>query len=105
MNCPDGGTCHHACEGACWRVRTCSPLSGVYHEDSWPLEVVAEHGAGDGIPRVEDLLVAEGPSDLDLLREALRFYADEGNYVPAGIAPTIWTDNGARARAALHGIA
>ena len=36
------------------------------------------------------------------LREALAFYADEGNYVPAGIAPTIWKDNGERAREALR---
>lgn len=35
------------------------------------------------------------------LIEVLRFYADQGNYVPAGIAPTIWKDNGQRARAAL----
>jgi hypothetical protein len=34
-------------------------------------------------------------------RNALEFYAHDGNYVPAGIAPTIWQDNGSRAREAL----
>lgn len=38
----------------------------------------------------------------DPCREALEFYADKGNYVPAGIAPTIWKDNGQRAREALR---
>lgn len=35
------------------------------------------------------------------LRGALGFYANDGNYVPAGIGPTIWKDNGMRAREAL----
>jgi len=37
--CPDGGTCHHECEAACWRVSTCGPLSGVFPGDRWPEEV------------------------------------------------------------------
>jgi hypothetical protein len=34
--CPDGGSCHHSCEGQCFRVRNCGPLSGVYRGDKWP---------------------------------------------------------------------
>lgn len=45
MRCPDGGMCHHDCEpGACFRVRGCGPLSGVYPNDEWPEEVRREHG-------------------------------------------------------------
>lgn len=43
--CPDGGTCHHDCglTGACFRVRCCGPLSGVFPDDAWPGEIVARH--------------------------------------------------------------
>lgn len=35
--CPDGGYCHHNCQGRdCFRVRTCGPLSDVYVGDEWP---------------------------------------------------------------------
>ncbi|MCC6752005.1 MAG: hypothetical protein IT371_30410 [Deltaproteobacteria bacterium] len=34
--CPDGGACHHDCQGACFRVQHCSPLSGVFPNDRWP---------------------------------------------------------------------
>lgn len=35
--CPDGGACHHGCDaGACFRVKTSEPLSGVYPSDVWP---------------------------------------------------------------------
>lgn len=34
--CPDGGRCHHRCAASCFRVKTCSPLSGVYPDDRWP---------------------------------------------------------------------
>jgi hypothetical protein len=35
--CPDGGTCHHGCApGACFPVKTCAPVSGVYPGDVWP---------------------------------------------------------------------
>lgn len=43
--CPDGGRCHHTCkEGECFRVRACGPLLGVYPDDRWPDEVVADFG-------------------------------------------------------------
>ncbi len=52
VGCPDGGTCHHACDagapwgnGACFRVLTCEPLSGVFPENRWPTEVTASHKA------------------------------------------------------------
>lgn len=41
--CPDGGTCHHNCQDKCFRVQCCGPLSGVYADDEWPADVVAEH--------------------------------------------------------------
>ncbi len=41
--CPDGGTCHHECASACFRVLTCGPLSGVFEGDRWPSVVAAEH--------------------------------------------------------------
>jgi len=35
--CPDSGTCHHGCaDGNCFRVGSCSPLSGTYPGDAWP---------------------------------------------------------------------
>jgi hypothetical protein len=35
--CPDGGTCHHECQGRdCFRVDCCEPLSDVYVDDKWP---------------------------------------------------------------------
>jgi hypothetical protein len=44
VGCPDGGTCHHECATACWRVRWVGPLSGVYPGDRWPAEVRAAAG-------------------------------------------------------------
>lgn len=42
--CPDDGTCHHDCDdNACFRVRSCGPLSGVFVNDEWPAEVRAAH--------------------------------------------------------------
>lgn len=38
MTCPDGGACHHRCKDKCFRVKCCSPLSGVYKNDKWPDE-------------------------------------------------------------------
>lgn len=37
--CPDGGTCHHRCWQRCFRVISGEPLSGVYTNDAWPVEV------------------------------------------------------------------
>jgi hypothetical protein len=36
MICPDGGTCHHACDegSTCWRSTSCMPLSA--YGDRWP---------------------------------------------------------------------
>lgn len=59
--CPDGGTCHHACGHACFRVRTSGPLSGVYPGDRWPFEVRAAdvepepQTAGAYVPRPHEL--------------------------------------------------
>lgn len=36
LSCPDGGTCHHFCKEECFRVKFCSPLSGVFKDDQWP---------------------------------------------------------------------
>lgn len=47
LKCPDRGACHHQCEdngGKCFRVRTCSPLSGEFPGDKWPSKVKEEHG-------------------------------------------------------------
>lgn len=55
--CPDDGACHHECAAACWRVRTCGPLSGVFPGDEWPQEIVELHADGDGKIRTEDLLL------------------------------------------------
>jgi hypothetical protein len=41
--CPDGGTCHHECERACFRVLCCGPLSNVFGSDSWPEDVKKAH--------------------------------------------------------------
>lgn len=39
--CPDDGTCHHDCVvGVCFRVHCCGPLSGVFPDDEWPVEIV-----------------------------------------------------------------
>lgn len=57
---------------------------------------------GDAIDRVRTER-GEARERVAELEAVLRFYADQGNYVPAGIAPTIWKDNGQRARAALDG--
>lgn len=40
--CPDGGTCHHDCQGACFRVQHCSPLSGVFPNDRWPAWIAGD---------------------------------------------------------------
>lgn len=41
--CPDAGVCHHDCKpSACYRVRSCAPLSGVFVGDRWPDNVVAK---------------------------------------------------------------
>ena len=41
--CPDGGTCHHDCQGespaSCSRVLGCAPLSGVFPGNVWPREM------------------------------------------------------------------
>lgn len=38
--CPDGGACHHECDGGpCWRVANAGPLSGVYPDDQWPSQL------------------------------------------------------------------
>lgn len=48
--CPDGGTCHHECEGddpaTCFRVTGCGPLSGVFPGDVWPLHLKHKRIAG-----------------------------------------------------------
>lgn len=66
--CHDGGTCHHGCaDGPCFRVLTCGPLSGVYPEDRWPVEVLAKTqqqatggrsslGSAGALRTVDDLL-------------------------------------------------
>lgn len=45
--CPDGGRCHHSCvrTDQCFRVRTCSPLSGVFPNDEWPDEIAKTFGS------------------------------------------------------------
>lgn len=43
--CPDGGTCHHECERACWRVFNAEPLSAARWGSSWPAEVRAAERA------------------------------------------------------------
>lgn len=58
--CPDGGYCHGSSlaagsppcrEGACLRVRTSGPLSGVYPGDRWPDEVYRANGLQPIHPR------------------------------------------------------
>jgi hypothetical protein len=49
--CPDGGACHHECgsEKPCLRVIAAGPLSRVYPDDRWPVEVrMAEAQRGIG---------------------------------------------------------
>lgn len=41
--CPDGGTCHHDCRSACFRVLACGPLSGEFRGDEWPAEIEKLH--------------------------------------------------------------
>lgn len=45
--CPDGATCHHECERACFRVLTCSPLSDYRYKgramDTWPAGMTERH--------------------------------------------------------------
>lgn len=48
--CPDGGTCHHECERACFRVKSAAPLSGVFPGNRWPAEIVAKHSIPDPTP-------------------------------------------------------
>lgn len=39
--CPDGGYCHHECDGPyCFRVAACGPLSGLYPDNRWPEWIV-----------------------------------------------------------------
>lgn len=46
--CPDGGACHHECAlDSCFRVQSCSPLSGVFPGNRWPREVSDKYGPGD----------------------------------------------------------
>jgi hypothetical protein len=47
--CPDTGTCHHACpiEAVCWRTRHAGPLSGVYPNDQWPGELAQTPPTGN----------------------------------------------------------
>jgi hypothetical protein len=46
--CPDRARCHHRCPlNACYRVRTCGPVSGVFPRDEWPPEIAARHGRPD----------------------------------------------------------
>ena len=59
------------------------------------------HATGEKRP-VVFLHVAE--AEVERLREALGFYADESNYTarnPPGSGAVIWRDHGQRARAAL----
>jgi len=42
-SCPDFGTCHHVCLGACFRVLSCGPLSGIFPNDEWPAEVIHDN--------------------------------------------------------------
>lgn len=42
VTCPDGGTCHHSCVSACFRVSACGPLTGAYDRDEWPAHVTAD---------------------------------------------------------------
>lgn len=43
--CPDGGVCHHECAvAACFRVRYCGPLSGIFPENQWPEETTGQYG-------------------------------------------------------------
>lgn len=46
--CPDGGHCHHECSIGCYRVECCGPLSGVYHNDVWPTDVVEANTPSNG---------------------------------------------------------
>lgn len=47
-SCPDGGTCHHDCTRGCFRVEACGPLSDVYYNDAWPVEVIEANTPSDG---------------------------------------------------------
>jgi hypothetical protein len=60
-NCPDGGRCHHLCQGAeCFRVRRCEPLSGVYDsDDAWPEWLRQALCSGDGGREAEIVVAAE----------------------------------------------
>ena len=47
-DCPDYGACHHDCgDGPCFRVQYCGPLSGVYPDDEWPVDVKMRHAPDD----------------------------------------------------------
>lgn len=46
--CPDGGTCHHDCTRACFRVLSCGPLSGAFEGDRWPEAVAQAHRKAEG---------------------------------------------------------
>jgi hypothetical protein len=85
--CPDGGACHHECSYLeCFRVRSCGPLSGVFPQDQWPLEVSLEHGAD--LPEVKALdtyiqraieewaTLAGGPNGTEAEPSLARYIAD-----------------------------
>lgn len=46
--CPDGGACHHHCTFGCFRVAHASPLSGVFPDDVWSVEVTTQFSQHDG---------------------------------------------------------
>ena len=52
--CPDGGTCHHECEGGCFRVQFCEPLSDVFPNDEWPDEMIQEHRYAQSMREAHD---------------------------------------------------
>jgi hypothetical protein len=47
--CPDTGTCHHACTIGCWRVTHAGPLSiAKFPGNRWPDHIKAEYADTDG---------------------------------------------------------
>jgi hypothetical protein len=76
MKCPDDGYCHHLCEAAekpCFRVRFCAPLSGVFPDNEWPVDVLIAAGklktkAGTTITEaMMSELVAEAEAGYDVV--------------------------------------
>lgn len=61
--CPDGGTCHHRCQGVesgkgmpCFRVLCCGPLSiAKYPRDRWPVDVKVAHAKAQAWQDAHDL--------------------------------------------------